>query len=48
MSPKKIDKLSVKKYGLAAPKNAQQAKQQIKSLLRKNAEAMKALASPNT
>ena len=44
MSLKKTGKISIKKYGLVAPKDAQQAKLQIKSLLRKNAKAMKALA----
>lgn len=43
MSPKK-NKANHVKVGRVAPKNAQEAKKQITSLLSKNAQAMKALA----
>lgn len=43
MSPQKKIKAG-SKIGVMPPKNVQQAKQQISALLRKNAEAMKALA----
>ena len=40
----KSPRINIKKVGLATPTTSKEAKQQIASLLRKNAEAMKALA----
>ncbi|GGO41342.1 hypothetical protein [Deinococcus humi] len=44
MTQKKTPRIDTKTVALAAPQTAKQAKKQITTLLRKNAEAMKALA----
>lgn len=44
MTQKNTPRINPKKAALAAPTTTKEAQQQIKSLLKKNAQAMKALA----